>query len=173
MTRQEYIVRNAKAAEFTRIGQLMVDVYSNLEGFPNPSEQPDYYRILANVGDFTEKPDTELIVAISNNEVVGAVVNFSDMKHYGSGGTATQEKNTAGFRLLAVALSERGKGVGKLLVDECIERAKARKLSQVIIHSTKAMQTAWKMYESIGFKRSVDLDFMQGELPVYGFRLPL
>jgi len=36
-----------------------------------------------------------------------------------------------------------------------------------------SMQTAWRMYENLGFKRSADLDFMQGELPVYGFRLLL
>jgi hypothetical protein len=36
-----------------------------------------------------------------------------------------------------------------------------------------AMQIAWKMYENLGFKRSEDLDFMQGELPVFGFRLAL
>lgn len=29
---------------------------------------------------------------------------------------------------------------------------------------------AWKMYEKMGFKRSEDLDFMQGELAIYGFR---
>lgn len=33
------------------------------------------------------------------------------------------------------------------------------------------MMTAWKMYERIGFQRALDLDFMQEELPVYGFRL--
>jgi hypothetical protein len=51
--------------------------------------------------------------------------------------------------------------------------AKNKRLSEVIIHSTKAMQIAWRMYESLGFKRSEDLDFMQGELPVFGFRLLL
>jgi hypothetical protein len=35
------------------------------------------------------------------------------------------------------------------------------------------MQTAWKMYEKMGFVRSLDLDFMQGQLPVFGFRLKL
>jgi hypothetical protein len=35
------------------------------------------------------------------------------------------------------------------------------------------MQTAWKMYEGIGFQRSADLDFIQGQLPVFGFRLLL
>ncbi len=33
------------------------------------------------------------------------------------------------------------------------------------------MQVAWAIYENLGFKRSEDLDFMQGELLVFGFRL--
>jgi len=44
---------------------------------------------------------------------------------------------------------------------------------QVIIHSTKAMQVAWALYEALGFRPSHDLDFMQGQLQVYGFRLEL
>ena len=44
---------------------------------------------------------------------------------------------------------------------------------QMIIHTTTAMQTAWKLYENLGFKRSADLDFLQEDLPVYGFRLIL
>ena len=63
--------------------------------------------------------------------------------------------------------------VGKLLVNECIKKARTGKLGQIIIHSTMAMQTAWKMYEQLGFVRSADLDFLQGQLPVYGFRLLL
>ena len=95
------------------------------------------------------------------------------MKQYGSGGTATQEKNAAGFRLLAVKDNVRGQGVGKLLTESCINKARENGVSQVIIHTTMAMQTAWRMYERSGFKRSPDLDFTQGELSVFGFRLLL
>ena len=152
----------------------MVEVYSQLEGFPNETEQPNYYRMLANIGEITNKPQTELVVAIGPDEkVAGAVVFFSDMHYYGSGGTATTELNAAGFRLLAVDAAARGRGLGKLLTQECIRRASEKKLSQMIIHSTKAMGIAWDMYEKLGFIRSKDLDFMQGELNVYGFRLGL
>lgn len=169
-----YSVRNADATEFERIGKLMIKVYSSLEGFPTEQEQPDYYRMLATVGDFTGKPGTEILVAeTDNNEIVGAVVFFDDMRHYGSGGTATGETNAAGFRLLAVDENVRGKGVGKLLTAACIEKARAKKRQQVIIHTTKSMQPAWRMYEQFGFKRSEDLDFKQGELAVFGFRLLL
>ncbi|MCF6132947.1 GNAT family N-acetyltransferase [Flavobacterium wongokense] len=172
MDATQFIIRNAKPEEFEAIGKLMVAVYSQLEGFPKPLEQPAYYNLLLNIGDFTHKPSTELLVAVtSENVLLGGVVYFGDMQYYGSGGTATQEKNAAGFRLLAVSPDARGMGIGKLLTEACIQKAKESKLSQMIIHSTKAMQTAWKMYENMGFKRAEDLDFLQGELPVFGFRL--
>lgn len=174
VNKTQVTIRNAKPEEFAAIGQLMVNVYSNLDGFPKPDEQPTYYHMLANVGALTEKPATDLLVAtIDDDKIVGAVVFFSDMKFYGSGGTAAREENAAGFRLLAVSPAHRGMGIGKVLTMGCIQRAKEMKRAQIIIHTTMAMQTAWKMYEKIGFKRSEDLDFMQGTLAVFGFRMSL
>ncbi|WP_010229599.1 GNAT family N-acetyltransferase [Gillisia marina] len=174
MANQNYIVRNAKADEFEEIGKLMIQVYSQLEGFPKETEQPEYYKMLANIGELTKKPNTELLIAISaDKRIVGAVVYFSDMSVYGSGGIATQEKNASGFRLLAVDHEVRGQGIGKLLTLKCIEKANEAHQQQVIIHSTEFMKVAWKMYENLGFERSEDLDFMQGNLPVFGFRLKL
>jgi GNAT superfamily N-acetyltransferase len=168
------IIRNALESEYTNIGQLLVKVYSKLDGFPKENEQPEYYKTLANVGEFTKTPGTEIIVAVNlSNQILGSVVNFSDMKYYGSGGIATQESNSGGFRLLAVENSARGKGIGKSLTLECIQRAKNKNLKQVIIHTTKAMEPAWKMYEKMGFRRSEDLDFKQGALPIFGFRFYL
>jgi len=169
-----FTVRNAEPGEFQEIGKLLVRVYSQLEGFPKEAEQPEYYKMMVNVGASLDKPGTELLVAVSpDDKIAGCVVYFSDMKYYGSGGTATMEQNAAGFRLLAVDPSAQGQGIGKLLTNECIRKAKDRKLDQMIIHTTMAMLTAWKMYEKLGFKRSEDLDFIQGQLPVFGFRLSL
>ncbi len=174
MTNQDYSIREAMPDEFSTIGDLMVTVYSQLEGFPSPKEQPNYYNKLANIGKLTEYPKVKLLIAVSPNGTIdGGIVYFSDMAYYGSGGSATKEKNAAGFRLLAVNPNIRGKGLGKLLTNACITLAKVEKQKQIIIHSTKAMQIAWSMYENLGFKRSEDLDFIQGELPVYGFRLLL
>ena len=171
---QSYKVRNALPEEFGAVGELMVDVYSQIEGFPKQSEQPQYYDLLRNVGQLTENPNIELLVAVSSQgSIGGAVVYFHDMKDYGSGGTATQEKNACGFRLLAVDPETRGLGIGKLLTIACIDKAKNSPAGQIIIHTTKTMQLAWGMYERMGFKRSEDLDFIQGELPVFGFRFKL
>ena len=90
MANNNYSVRNATAEEFEEVGKLMIRVYSQLEGFPTQSEQPEYYRMLSNIGEMTKKPNTELLIALSStNKIAGAVVYFSDMSSYGSGGTAT------------------------------------------------------------------------------------
>jgi GNAT superfamily N-acetyltransferase len=165
------IVRNAQPGEFKKIGEMMVQVYSQLDGFLNPADHPGYYNMLRNVGDLTQTPGTELLVATDDDRLAGAVVYFNDMKYYSSGGTATQTQNAAGFRLLAVDPATRGRGIGKLLTLYCIDKARANNRKLLIIHTTMAMQTAWKMYETIGFKRAEDLDFMQSDLAVFGFRL--
>jgi GNAT superfamily N-acetyltransferase len=172
MNQQIHSIRNAMPAEFPQIGAFMVEVYSQLQGFPKKTDQPEYYDMLFHIGALTEKPATELFVAVSFDEQIrGAVVYYGDMKYYGSGGTATMELKTAGFRFLAVNPLSRRQGIGKLLVEKCIHKARLTGKIQMIIHSTMAMQAAWKMYQDMGFKRSEDLDFMQGELPVFGFRL--
>lgn len=167
-------IRNALAIEYSKVGQLMVAVYSQLEGFPGRKEQPTYYTMLENVGDLTSKLKTQLLVAVTKGgEIAGAVVYFGDMSSYGSGGIATKEKNAAGFRLLAVDSQFAGQGIGKALSMFCIEKARKEGLDRMIIHTTKAMPVAWKMYENIGFTRDEPLDFLQGDLQVYGFSLNL
>jgi GNAT superfamily N-acetyltransferase len=166
-----YSVRNAAPTEFYDIGQLMVQVYSQLEGFPKPAELPSYYTVLENAGDFTLKPGTELLVAVADTgPIQGAVVYFNDIQHYAAG-MLINESAASGFRLLAVHPDARGRGVGTMLINACIDRAKRNGNRQVIIHTTKAMQKAWNMYEAMGFKRSPDLDFTQNNVEVFGLRL--
>jgi len=174
MTHSDFFVRDAKPKEFTLIGELMIQVYGNLSGFPSQQEQPEYYKMLANVGNLTKNTKTRLLVAVnSNNQVLGAVVYIGDIKNYGAKNVAYSEKNAAGFRLLAVHPTARGKGIGKLLVNYCLKTAKLENNKQLIIHSTHAMKIAWKMYEKLGFKRATELDFIQDDFPVFGFKLKL
>jgi GNAT superfamily N-acetyltransferase len=163
-----------KPQESAALGELMVRVYSQLPGFPSPSEQPDYYEMLRDIGAFADKPGARVLVAHSpDRTLLGGVVYFGDMAHYGSGGTATAETDASGFRLLGVDPQARGSGAGKALTNACIELAREAGHSQVILHTTMAMQVAWGLYERMGFQRSEDLDFLQEELPVFGFRLQL
>jgi hypothetical protein len=72
MTAPSYKIRNAEPHEYGEIGNLLVEVYSQLEGFPKPSELPGYYKMLAHVGELTQKPQTEILVATSHdNKIMG------------------------------------------------------------------------------------------------------
>lgn len=167
-------VRDLRADEHQQLGALMVEVYSQLDGFPGPDEQPRYYAMLANIGDFARRKDARVLVARTEaGELAGGVVYFGDMREYGSGGTATRETGASGMRLLAVAPRFRGTGVGKALANACIDLAREKGHSQVVLHTTEAMKIAWAMYRKLGFERAADLDFMQESLRVYGFRLRL
>ncbi len=167
-------IRDILPEEHEALGQLLVDVYSRLEGFPTPTEQPAYYQMLANIGSFVQKSGARVLIAASESGgLLGGVIYFADMGQYGSGGVATTIQNASGFRLLGVSPQARGLGVGKALTQVCLQLARDAGHGQVILHTTKAMQTAWNMYAKIGFERASDLDFMQGQLEVFGFRIEL
>lgn len=65
-------IRDIRESEFGALGNLLVKVYAVLEGFPSPQEQPRYYEMLANIGDFTRKPKARVLVATrESGELLG------------------------------------------------------------------------------------------------------
>src|SRR5690242_19526310 len=101
-------LREARPDEFEALGQLLVDVYARLDGFPKPEEQPRYYALLADIGHFARKPQAQLLVALDAQErLLGGVVYFGEMAHYGSGGMAGTLTDASGIRLLGVAPAAR------------------------------------------------------------------
>ncbi|NME72250.1 GNAT family N-acetyltransferase [Flammeovirga aprica] len=163
------VIREAFPGEYSAIGEMMVEVYSSLEGFPQREEMPDYYEMLLNVGDLTTKENITIYVAIENELIAGAVVFVKDMVDYGSEGIATSISNACGFRLLTVDHRHQGKGIGKKLVEFCLQKGQNLNRDRLIIHSTKPMKLAWEMYERLGFTRDEKLDIEKEELKVYGF----
>ncbi|WP_044200799.1 GNAT family N-acetyltransferase [Flammeovirga sp. OC4] len=165
----QIVIREAYQTEYPQIGEMMVQVYSSLEGFPQQEEMPEYYEMLLNVGDLTEKEHVSIHVALDDDQIAGAVVFIKEMSDYGSEGAATSVLNACGFRLLAVDHQHQGKGVGKKLVAYCLEKGRVLKRERLIIHSTKPMKLAWAMYEKMGFVRNEALDVSKEEIQVYGF----
>jgi len=174
MSKINITIREATTAEHHPLGQLMVRAYSQLEGFPRPDEQPDYYEMLTHVGTLTERSGTHLIVALDDeNNLLGGVVYFSDMQSYGSRSSVTQVENASGIRLLAVDPDLTGGGVGRALTQACIDRAKENGHAEVLLHSTAMMEIARGLYKRMGFQRATEFDFTQEDLPVFGYRLKL
>ena len=169
--KEKMTIRDAKESEYETVGRLMVSVYSAIDGFPDRKEWPAYYEKLARIGDQTKNHGTRLLVALNeSDEILGSVLYIEDMSTYHSKGPANKEKDAVGFRLLAVSPKSRGLGVGRKLSEECLSLGRKSGKSQMIIHTTENMPTAWQLYERMGFKRSEDLDFYQGEMGIFGFR---
>lgn len=110
----------------------------------------DWETLTRGVGSMTSLGDhAELIVAEEGGRVVGAVA-------YCAPGSTPRadffEPEWPIIRMLVVEPSARGRGVGRRLTDECIERAKREGAPLISLHTSPAMQVALKMYLKIGFK---------------------
>ncbi len=169
-----FTVRQARPEEHAALGHLVAGAYAGLSGMPSADEQPEYYAMLRDVDRRARNPAIRVLAAVGEaGELLGCVDFIDGMQHYGSGGTAGQLPDAAGIRLLAVRPECRRGGIGKALTWRCIEEARAAGRSRVILHTTRAMETAWAMYERAGFERLPSIDFRQGELEVFGFQLAL
>ena len=167
-------MRPARPEDHAAIGALLVSTYTALPGMPSPDQQPAYYAMLADVAGRASRPALTIFVATdAAGHLLGSVDFIDDMAQYGSGGSASTVTDAAGFRLLAVDGAFRGRGVGKALTRLAIARARDIGRRRLVLHTTRVMQTAWAMYEGLGFVRFPEIDFRQGSLDVFGFRLDL
>ena len=141
-------IRPARPEDHAAIGALLVSTYGALPGMPSPEQQPAYYAMLADVAGRAARPALTIFVAADERgHLLGSIDFIADMAQYGSGGSASTITDAAGIRLLAVDSAVRGRGV--------------------------VMQTAWAMYDGLGFVRFPEIDFQQGSLDVFGFQLDL
>lgn len=114
--------------------------------------------------------ELDLIVAERDGRLIGVVTLYRDGSKYYHGWPA----EWPAMRLLGVDPKERGKGIGKALVSECLERARKQGAGRVGLHTTPFMLTAQKMYESMGFRHEPSIDFEYApELRVMGYLIDL
>jgi ribosomal protein S18 acetylase RimI-like enzyme len=73
-----------------------------------------------------------------------------------------------------VAREERGSGVGRLLVEDCIRRARRAGVRELGLHTSRSMTVARALYERMGFVRAPEHDFQpEGAELVEAYRLPI
>ena len=119
-------------------------------------------------------PPGAQIVALDDDRVVGAVLLHSAGASIENPGGTSATLRWPEVRLLAVAPSARGRGVGTALMNECIHRARSVGATAVTLHTTDLMQAAMRLYERLGFERAHDLDLEPAPgLIAKGYRLDL
>ena len=158
-------IREVQRGEHDVLGELTVEAYRALAGGPLGS----YASELADVGRRAGAAD--VLVAVEGGWVLGGVtfVPGPDNPY-----AEDLREGEVGIRMLAVAPSAQGRGVGRALSVECIDRARARRARRVALHSTPWMQTAHRLYESLGFVRAPERDLqVSPELVLLSFVLGL
>lgn len=165
----DLIIRPAREADLPVVGAITVEAY-RVDGFVGA--QDDYASTLADAA--SRFRDAELLVAVdsASDEVLGSVTVVRP-------GTPYAEISQPGeleFRMLSVASSARGRGVGEALVRTVIDRARAAGLGSVVLSSSEKMAAAHRLYERLGFTRLPERDWapLPGlNLMAYAYGMPL
>ena len=141
-------VRPVRAHERDAVGRLAVAAYDDV------GRVSDEYR--ESLADIAGRQDdqTTVLVALDGGEVVGSVTVVSACsEHFEHSGHGDD-----GFRMLAVAPTAQGRGVGRALLDAVLEHARSRGWRRLTITTMAWMQRAHRMYERAGFVRRPDRD---------------
>lgn len=154
-------VREARPLELDEAAEVMVAAYEEYRDHVPAGLWDGYARDIRNVRG--RLGESRLVLAVENGSIVGAVTYYppNDAGH-------------AGVRLLAVSPAGRSKGYGRLLMDECIRRAREDSAKAIGLHTTPMMAIARAMYERMGFVRVPEDDIQVApDMTVMAYRLGL
>jgi len=169
-TKDTIRIRNAQTAEMAAILELTLAAYDELAtNMPAVNWRGLSATIVKTLG---QPGNAEVIVAELGNELVGSVLLFpGESAAYGDW---VERANFPELRLLAVKPSAQRRGIGNLLINECIQRARQAGATALGLHTSDSMSVALPMYVRRGFVRVPELDFdVEGGEVVKAFRLDL
>jgi ribosomal protein S18 acetylase RimI-like enzyme len=162
-------VRDIRPGEEADAGRVTRLAY--LE-FVDPGD-PDWGGYLDQVGDVAGRAarGVPVLVAVEDGRVLGSAT--LETEDAGMGDDPV-EPGTANMRMLGVDPDARGRGVGRSLVEACLDLARRRGKRAVTLHTTTDMKAAHRLYESMGFVRDPARDWQVAEdFMLYAFRLDL
>jgi predicted N-acetyltransferase YhbS len=169
MTSPESVcIRDARPDEYEQICELALEAYKQYAAIMPHWEM--YRRHLLLTLDNDHRPVR--IVAKQNGEIVGSILLYpanTDVYEDANANSGHPE-----IRLLAVAPTVRGQGVGRALVDECERRARASGATAIGLHTEDIMEAAVRMYVARGYVRAPETDFSpEPGVQVKGYRRSL
>ncbi len=147
-------IETVQPSQYAALGDLTVAAYRALPGRPTSDR---YAAMLRDVAGRAQQ--AEVVVALDEEDgtVLGGVTCVGSADSELAEFAAADE---AGFRMLAVAGSARSRGVGRALVEACIERARRDAKARLTLQTTANMRDAHRLYERLGFRRTPDSDII-------------
>lgn len=141
-------IRDVRDTDRAAIRAVTLSAYEEYAAAVSPQFMKDYRQGM--LATLDEEGPVERIVAEQDGTIVGSALLFP-------AGAAIH--TPAGLirldwpevRLLAVAPSARGQGIGLALMQACVQRARRSGAVVLTLHTTDIMQTAMRLYERMGF----------------------
>ncbi len=164
----EIQIREALPGEYEDTGSLTQRAYAE---FARPGDPlwDGYFSMLADV--VGRAAYATVLVAVTGRRVIGTATIELDRTIEGTEGLQPGQAN---FRVLAVDPAARSSGVGRQLVEACVQLARQAGKQVATLHTTDQMAAAQRIYRSMGFQRDPSRDIeLHPDLVLKAFRLPL
>jgi ribosomal protein S18 acetylase RimI-like enzyme len=153
------LVRDARAADFPAIQALAV---AATEEFREAMGNDMFRSYLANVLDIEARAaEATVLVAELGRIVVGTVTLYGDANDEGM--PVHFPPGTAGVRAMAVSPTTRNRGIGSVLVEEVLTRARSSGARRIALHTVACMNAARRLYERHGFQRAPISDYIAND----------
>jgi ribosomal protein S18 acetylase RimI-like enzyme len=145
-------IREVRPDDCAAAGRVTQAAWREFERPADPA-WAEYFERLADAAGRTAR--ALVLVAVEDGEVVGTATVELEATIEPDGAL---EPGHAGFRMLAVDPAWRGRGIGRALVEECLERARAAGKTTATLHTADEMVAALRLYRSLGFERDPGAD---------------
>ena len=142
------VIREADDSELDVVASLVVDAYSEFAARMAPDAWSAFAQDIANVRG--RSIDARLLVAEREDRIVGTVTLYPNWR-------GAREDATA-VRMLAVPPAHRGTGVGRALMEHCIDLARKQGKQRLVVTVSPEMEDARDLYDKLGFEQAPDLD---------------
>jgi ribosomal protein S18 acetylase RimI-like enzyme len=147
------LIREARPDELEQIEALVKTAYREFQPlFP----EKVWSAWMSNISQVIHGKTGILLIAADKQGTIQGVVKF--YPDAGQAALGTWPPGSASMRILAVHPASRGQGWGRLLVQECLRRARALKVPAIYLYTGPFMQAARHIYESLGFERAPEFD---------------
>ena len=166
-------VRSAATAERQQALELTLAAYSEYASVLPETYWQSYRQHI--VDTHADLGAAEQMVAADGGALLGTALYYPPGTSFGEEvEDAMMSPDCPEVRLLAVAPEGRGRGVGRTLMEACVERARESGAPGLVLHTMDIMKAARSLYESMGFERAPEIDFQPAsDWYVEGFRLSL
>lgn len=104
--------------------------------------------------------EARVLVGLHQGRIAGTISFYADASLEGLG----LPQGWAGFRTLAVHPAARGRGLGRRLVEACVDSARGLGVPTMGIHTAAFMTAACRIYEAVGFRRCPEHDLRASEI---------